>query len=118
MTIKRKVRWLFYVLEEEENLNIVKLWFTVTGGRNGFGAKLANIFSTRFVIETADSSSKKQYTQEFCNNMREKSAPEIEKLSRSQDWTRITFYPDLEKFRMDVRANPYIINIKKLFCLK
>ena len=26
----------------------------VTGGRNGFGAKLANIFSTEFVIETCD----------------------------------------------------------------
>jgi DNA topoisomerase-2 len=26
----------------------------VTGGRNGYGAKLANIFSKRFTIETAD----------------------------------------------------------------
>jgi DNA topoisomerase-2 len=26
----------------------------VTGGRNGFGAKLANIFSTSFNVETAD----------------------------------------------------------------
>lgn len=26
----------------------------VTGGRNGYGAKLANIFSTEFVIETCD----------------------------------------------------------------
>ena len=31
----------------------------VTGGRNGFGAKLANIFSSKFSIETADSSSRK-----------------------------------------------------------
>ena len=27
-----------------------------TGGRNGYGAKLANIFSTEFVVETADGS--------------------------------------------------------------
>ena len=27
----------------------------VTGGRNGYGAKLVNIFSTEFTIETADS---------------------------------------------------------------
>ena len=33
----------------------------VTGGRNGFGAKLANIFSTQFIIETADSKHKKKY---------------------------------------------------------
>lgn len=26
----------------------------VTGGRNGYGAKLANIFSSEFTIETAD----------------------------------------------------------------
>lgn len=33
----------------------------VTGGRNGFGAKLANIFSTEFIIETGDSKNKKIY---------------------------------------------------------
>lgn len=33
----------------------------VTGGRNGFGAKLANIFSKRFVIETADVTHRKLY---------------------------------------------------------
>ena len=33
----------------------------VTGGRNGFGAKLANIFSTKFIIETADHKQRKLY---------------------------------------------------------
>ena len=33
----------------------------VTGGRNGYGAKLANIFSTKFIIHTADSSNGKIY---------------------------------------------------------
>ena len=27
----------------------------VTGGRNGLGAKLANIFSSEFIVETVDS---------------------------------------------------------------
>ena len=35
----------------------------VTGGRNGFGAKLANIFSKKFTIECADSKNKKMYKQ-------------------------------------------------------
>ena len=26
----------------------------VTGGRNGYGAKLCNIFSTEFIVETSD----------------------------------------------------------------
>lgn len=32
-----------------------------TGGRNGYGAKLANIFSTKFIVETADCKSRKHY---------------------------------------------------------
>lgn len=34
-----------------------------TGGRNGYGAKLTNIFSTEFVIETADGKRQKKYKQ-------------------------------------------------------
>lgn len=40
-----------------------------TGGRNGYGAKLANIFSTSFTIETADSKSGLKYRQTFRKNM-------------------------------------------------
>lgn len=36
-----------------------------TGGRNGFGAKLTNIFSTEFIIETADGRRQKKYKQVF-----------------------------------------------------
>lgn len=33
----------------------------VTGGRNGYGAKLCNIFSSEFTVETACSESKKLF---------------------------------------------------------
>lgn len=33
----------------------------VTGGRNGYGAKLCNIFSTEFIVETADKVSGRKY---------------------------------------------------------
>jgi len=72
----------------------------VTGGRNGFGAKLANIFSTKFVIETADSKHKKKYRQVFKKNMSQKEDPVIEPNS-SEDYTAITFYPDLKRFNME-----------------
>lgn len=36
-----------------------------TGGRNGYGAKLTNIFSTEFVIETADGKRQKKYKQVY-----------------------------------------------------
>ena len=35
----------------------------VTGGRNGFGAKLCNIFSNKFTVETVDSSQKLKFKQ-------------------------------------------------------
>lgn len=34
-----------------------------TGGRNGYGAKLTNIFSTEFIVETADGRRLKKYKQ-------------------------------------------------------
>ncbi len=70
-----------------------------TGGRNGYGAKLANIFSTKFIVETADSSSSQQYKQQFSNNMRTINPPVIKKFDGT-DYTRITFFPDLAKFNM------------------
>ncbi len=71
----------------------------VTGGRNGYGAKLANIFSKRFTVETADSKEEKLYSQIFERNMSVKHEPEIKKY-RKEDFTCVTFEPDLERFRM------------------
>ena len=34
-----------------------------TGGRNGYGAKLTNIFSTEFIVETVDGKRQKKYKQ-------------------------------------------------------
>jgi len=71
-----------------------------TGGRNGYGAKLANIFSTEFVVETADSASGKKFKQVFSDNMGSKATPRIGAHSGS-DYTKITFTPDLARFKMD-----------------
>lgn len=35
----------------------------LTGGRNGYGAKLANIYSHEFTVETADKKSGQKYKQ-------------------------------------------------------
>ena len=37
----------------------------ITGGRNGYGAKLTNVFSEKFIVETADGSMKKYFTHSF-----------------------------------------------------
>jgi DNA topoisomerase II len=71
----------------------------VTGGRNGYGAKLCNIFSKEFIVETADLVSKKRFKQVFRNNMSLKGEPQISTNSKDA-FTKISFKPDLEKFGM------------------
>ena len=72
----------------------------VTGGRNGYGAKLTNIFSKLFIVETTDAKEKKYFRQVYKNNMSHKSPPEIKDYSK-EEFTCITFEPDLSKFKMD-----------------
>ena len=71
----------------------------VTGGRNGYGAKLCNIFSTSFKLETADAKSKKSYKQTWVNNMGNMGNASIAS-QKGDDYTRITFTPDYRKFGM------------------
>ena len=71
-----------------------------TGGRNGYGAKLANIFSTKFVVETLDTNSGKKYVQEWTNNMRSKSKPSISNSSAKKGYAKFTFWPDFSRFGM------------------
>src|SRR5438045_5891280 len=71
-----------------------------TGGRNGYGAKLCNIFSTEFTIETQDSESGKRYKQTWTDNINKKGKAKIT-ASKSYDFTRVTFYPDWKRFGME-----------------
>lgn len=71
-----------------------------TGGKNGEGAKLANIFSKKFIVETIDGEAGKHYIQRFHNNMLERDEPVITK-TKEKPFTKITFYPDFEKFGLE-----------------
>ena len=71
----------------------------VTGGRNGYGAKLCNIFSTKFVLETTSKEYKKSFKQTWRNNMGSATEPNIQSYSK-EDYTRVTFSPDLPKFKV------------------
>ncbi|OAY39989.1 DNA topoisomerase 2 [Manihot esculenta] len=84
-----------------------------TGGRNGYGAKLTNIFSTEFVIETADGKRQKKYKQVFSNNMGNKSEPCIKKCKEGENWTKVSFKPDLAKFNMATLEDDVVALMKK-----
>ncbi|ORX76043.1 type II DNA topoisomerase [Anaeromyces robustus] len=72
----------------------------VTGGRNGYGAKLCNIFSTEFIVETSDKNAGKKFKQVFNDNMSKRSKPKLTNATKD-DFTKITFKPDLKKFGME-----------------
>ncbi|KAM6451890.1 DNA topoisomerase 2-alpha isoform 1-T2 [Liasis olivaceus] len=71
----------------------------VTGGRNGYGAKLCNIFSTKFTVETACKEYKKLFKQTWTNNMTKAGEMKL-KYFDGEDFTCVTFQPDLSKFKM------------------
>ena len=67
----------------------------VTGGRNGYGAKLANVFSNKFWIEIADG--KKIYKQNWTVNMSRVTPPEITTVT-GPVYVRVGFEPDWTRF--------------------
>ncbi|XP_006619462.1 DNA topoisomerase 2 isoform X1 [Apis dorsata] len=101
------------VIHKEENMYVPTMIFghlltssnyddeeeKVTGGRNGYGAKLCNIFSHRFTVETASKEYKKCLKQTWSNNMGSASEPRIKDFS-GEDFTKVIFSPDLSKFKM------------------
>lgn len=82
------------------------------GGTNGLGAKLANIYSTKFILETVDKDRELKFYQEFSNNMYTRSEPKITSY-KQKPYTKITWYPDYSRFSMDL-SNPLTDEMKGL----
>ncbi|EGO19472.1 hypothetical protein SERLADRAFT_453445 [Serpula lacrymans var. lacrymans S7.9] len=85
----------------------------LTGGRNGYGAKLANIYSHEFTIDTADKNSSQKYKQTWTNNMSNVGKAKITKNSKNEEYTRVTFRPDLKRFGMDSIDEDTVSLLKK-----
>ena len=84
----------------------------VTGGRNGYGAKLCNVYSTEFTLETADSRTKKKYKQTWTDNMSKMGKASILQ-NKSDDFTKITFTPDFKKFKMSGMDDDFEALVKR-----
>ena len=72
----------------------------IVGGRNGYGAKLANIYSSKFEITIKDGENKLLYTQSWSDNMTKCNPPKIKKFSGATSVVSITFVPDWKRFGM------------------
>jgi DNA topoisomerase-2 len=69
----------------------------IVGGKNGYGAKLTNIFSSEFTVETVDHRSSKKYTQTWTSNMSAVGKPKV-KAASGKAYTEISYTPDLTRF--------------------
>lgn len=69
----------------------------IVGGKNGFGVKLAFIWSEWGYVETIDHTRKLKYHQNFKNNLSIIEPPTITKCS-NKPYTKIVFKPDYQRF--------------------
>lgn len=113
ITVENNGRGIPVVMHEKEGVLIPELVFghllagsnfdddekKTVGGRNGYGAKLCNVFSTEFTLECQDSANGKRYKQTWHDNMSRMDKAKLTS-SKSADFVRITFKPDFLRFGM------------------
>ncbi|CAD8156514.1 unnamed protein product [Paramecium pentaurelia] len=70
----------------------------VVGGRNGYGAKLTNVYSSEFSVEVCDGNN--YLKQVWSNNMSNKQIPIIKQMKKDP-FVQITYKPDFKRFGMN-----------------
>ena len=83
----------------------------IVGGRNGYGAKLTNIYSGNFSVVIKDHETKQTYTQNWSKNMSICEPPKIKKHAGATSSVAVTFTPDWRRFKMSKMDN----SIYKIF---
>jgi DNA topoisomerase II len=74
----------------------------IVGGKNGYGAKLTNIYSKEFIVETVyhNGDIKRKFMQTHYDNMTRKDKAKVTNLKTAnpKTYTSISFVPDLTRF--------------------
>lgn len=83
----------------------------VVGGRNGYGAKLTNVYSSKFSVKIKDPENKLIYTQEWSDNMKTCKPPKMRTYSSATSSVCVKFIPDWSRFGMSAMDD----NIYKIF---
>jgi DNA topoisomerase-2 len=68
-------------------------------GRNGYGIKLVNIFSSFFQVQGYDPVTKNLFSQKWSNNMKEVEEAVVSK-STGKGFTEVTWTPDFDTFKI------------------
>jgi len=70
----------------------------LVGGKNGYGAKLANIFASEFRLGVRHPASAQRYEQVWKANMSICEKPSVRKDTGAKGYVEITYIPDLDRF--------------------
>ncbi len=91
-----------------------------TSGRNGMGAKAANVFSSKFTVECTNPDSGKKFVQVYTKNGTERSKPKLLKYENKPGYTKITIVPDYEYFKYpsttEFGMDENLISLLNLYC--
>jgi len=85
-----------------------------TGGLNGYGIKLVNIFSDKFTVEGLDPVNKKKLVQTWTGNMKVTSEPTITTSKLKKAYTKVTYFPQFSLFGME-GYNENILNLLRKY---
>lgn len=83
------------------------------GGMHGLGAKLTNIYSVEFEVETLDSQKDQKFYQKFTDNMLRKHKPIISSGKGKKPYTKISFVPDYSRFGIEGLTDDMLSLFKK-----
>ena len=70
----------------------------IVGGKNGYGGKCTNIFSTCFTLTTRSPKHGKKYSQTWTDNMSKAGKPSIVTDKAGKGFVRVSYKPDLKRF--------------------
>lgn len=76
-----------------------------TSGRNGVGAKAANIFSKEFTVRCTNPKHKSGFVQTYRNNGKERETPQVTSFRNKNGFTEIEFIPDYKYFKYPEKGN-------------
>ena len=69
----------------------------IVGGKNGYGAKLVNVFSHEFCVETRSPASGQKYKQVWKDHMSKCEKPSV-RADKGKGFVKLTYTPDLGRF--------------------
>jgi DNA topoisomerase-2 len=71
----------------------------IVGGKNGYGSKVSNVFSSTFTVDVRSPAHEKKYTQVWSENMSKCAKACVRADKAKTGYVKVTYEPDLSRFQ-------------------